>query len=90
MGRSRKQSPQVQDDLVENRFDAAIDYAIELLTGFAETAESVTVAVLLDGLLLETKPPSALDQTNSAFSTIARKTPASNGAKPEVYLVIMG
>ena len=50
MARSRKQPPQMQDDLVENRFDAAIDYAIELLTGFAETAESITVAVLLDSL----------------------------------------
>ncbi len=43
-----------------------------------------------DRVVLETEPPSFLSQTNPAFSTIARITPASNGAKQDLYLVKIG
>lgn len=50
MGRNRQLPSQKNDEQVENLFKAATNYAVELLSGFAETTAPSPVAVLLDSL----------------------------------------
>ena len=50
MGRHRELPPQANTDLIADRFNAAVNYATEMLYDFLEASKPIRVAVLLDWL----------------------------------------